>query len=59
MAEDQIGFVMSVAGVAGLLAQTPAGALTDICTAKRTIIAIACVVVTSSAIALPFLASSP
>lgn len=57
--EDQIGFVMSVAGVAGLLAQTPAGALTDISTAKRTIIAIACVVVTSSAIALPFLASSP
>jgi len=57
--EDQIGIVMSVAGVAGLLAQTPAGALTDISTAKRAIIAVACVIVTCTAIMLPFLASSP
>jgi MFS family permease len=51
--EASIGIVMSVAALAGILAQTPAGALIDRSTAKRALLAAAAVVVTLSCIALP------
>ena len=39
--EESIGFVMSVATIAGIAAQTPAGALVDATTAKRGLMAAA------------------
>ncbi len=56
-AEDQIGFVMTIATVCGLIVQTPAGALTDSSHAKRAIIVTAALVVTGASILLPFLSS--
>jgi MFS family permease len=56
-AEDQIGFVMTIATVCGLIAQTPAGALTDASHAKRAIIAAAALVVTGASTLLPFMSS--
>ncbi len=53
-AEDQIGFVMTIATLSGLVAQTPAGALTDISHSKRAIIIAAAFVVTGASILLPF-----
>jgi MFS family permease len=44
-AEDQIGFVMTIATVCGLIVQTPAGALTDLSHAKRAIVVTAALVV--------------
>jgi MFS family permease len=52
--EAQIGVVMSIAGIAGILAQTPAGALVDTIRAKRAIIVIAAVIVTAGSIAICF-----
>lgn len=52
-----IGLVMSVAGVAGIVAQTPAGALIDRSRAKRALIIAASVAVTCASVTLPFLAS--
>lgn len=51
--EASIGVVMSVAAVAGIVAQTPAGALIDRTTAKRAAIVIAAVIVTLGSIMLP------
>jgi len=51
--EASIGVVMSVAALAGILAQTPAGALIDRTTAKRAMIIVAAVVVTLGSIVLP------
>jgi MFS family permease len=51
----EIGIVMSVAGVAGILAQTPAGALIDAARAKRAIIAVAAFLVTLLSVALALL----
>jgi MFS family permease len=56
-AEDQIGFVMTIATVCGLIVQTPAGALADASHAKRAIVVAAAVVVTGASILLPFLSS--
>jgi MFS family permease len=56
-AEDQIGFVMTIATVCGLIVQTPAGALTDASYAKRAIIAAAALVVTGASTLLPFMSS--
>ena len=56
-AEDQIGFVMTIATVCGLIVQTPAGALTDSTHAKRAIIAAAAFAVTGATILLPSLSS--
>ncbi|PNG24839.1 MFS transporter [Methylocella silvestris] len=56
-AEDKIGLVMTVAGLAGIVAQTPAGALTDASRAKRGIIIVAALVVTGASILLPFMSS--
>jgi hypothetical protein len=51
--EASIGLVMSIGGVAGLLAQTPAGALVDRSHARRAILVTAAVLVTLGALALP------
>ncbi len=56
-AQDQIGFVMTIATVCGLMVQTPAGALTDSSHAKRAIIVTAALVVTGASILLPFMSS--
>jgi len=53
--EARIGIVMSVATIAGILAQTPAGALVDATRAKRPIMIIAAVIVTASSLLLPLL----
>ena len=52
-AEDRIGFVITIATLSGLVAQTPAGALTDVSHAKRAIIIAAAFVVTGASILLP------
>jgi MFS family permease len=53
--EASIGIVMSVAALAGIIAQTPAGALIDRTTAKRALMVTAAVLVTLSCIALPLI----
>ena len=53
--QARIGMVMSVAAVAGIIAQTPAGALIDRSTAKRALMVAAAMVVTSACLALPLL----
>ncbi len=53
--QASIGVVMSVAAIAGIVAQTPAGALIDRSTAKRALMIAAAVVVTAACLALPFL----
>jgi predicted MFS family arabinose efflux permease len=54
-AEDQIGFVMTIATISGLIVQTPAGALTDSSRAKRAIVVVAALVVTGATVLLPFM----
>jgi MFS family permease len=51
--EASIGVVMSVAALAGIIAQTPAGALIDKTTAKRAVVIGAAAIVTLSSIVLP------
>ncbi|MET0219391.1 MAG: MFS transporter [Tardiphaga sp.] len=51
--EAAIGAVMSVAALAGIAAQTPAGALIDKTTAKRAIIIVAAIMVTLGSVVLP------
>ena len=51
--EARIGIVMAVAGVAGIAAQTPAGALVDATRAKRQAMAIAALLVTAASLVLP------
>lgn len=51
--EASIGAVMSVAAIAGILAQTPAGAFIDKTTAKRAAVIIAAIVVTIGSVVLP------
>src|ERR1700751_3515009 len=53
--EARIGIVMSVATVAGILAQTPAGALIDATRAKRAIMVAAAIIVTAPSLSLPLL----
>ncbi len=55
--EDQIGFVMTIAAVSGLVVQAPAGALIDVSRAKRGIMVAAALVVTGASILLPFMSS--
>lgn len=50
-----IGIVMSIGGMAGILAQTPAGALVDGTAAKRGIPVAAAIVVTLGSLALPWM----
>ncbi len=55
--QARIGLVMSVAAVAGIVAQTPAGALIDRSTAKRALMIAAAIAVTVTSLALPFISS--
>ena len=52
--EATIGVVMTIAGIAGLVAQTPAGAFIDASRNKRAVIIAAALAVTLSCLALPF-----
>jgi predicted MFS family arabinose efflux permease len=51
--EASIGVVMSIATIAGILAQTPAGALVDATRAKRLVMVLAAIVVTVASLLLP------
>ncbi len=53
----EIGLLMTVAGVAALIAQTPAGALIDQIRAKRAVVAGAALLVTGSCLLLPAITS--
>ncbi|MEH3146879.1 MAG: MFS transporter [Methylobacterium frigidaeris] len=53
--EATTGLVMTIAGIAGLVAQTPAGALIDRTRHKRAIVIAAALAVTLSCLALPFI----
>ena len=55
--EATAGLVMTIAGIAGLIAQTPAGALIDRTRAKRAVVIAAAVAVTLSCLALPFVSN--
>lgn len=52
--EATVGFVMTLAGVAGLLAQTPAGALIDRFRSTKLVVLTAAAAVTLSCVLLPF-----
>jgi MFS family permease len=52
-----IGVVMSIATVAGILVQTPAGALVDATKAKRAVMIAAAVLVTAASVLVPWLSS--
>lgn len=52
-----IGLVMTIAGIAALLTQTPAGALIDRTRRKRGVIIVAALLVTVSCLLLPFITS--
>ncbi|KRP59370.1 MFS transporter [Pseudomonas trivialis] len=52
-----IGVVMTLAGIAGLMTQGPAGALLDRTRSKRAVIAIAAILVTASCLILPFVSN--
>jgi MFS family permease len=52
--EAHIGIVMSVATIAGILAQTPAGALVDAVSAKRLVMAGAALIVMAASLSLPW-----
>ena len=51
--EARIGLVMSIATVAGIVAQTPAGALVDATRAKRVVMVVAAIMVTLASLSLP------
>ncbi|MGY4494096.1 MFS transporter [Pseudomonas sp. TE3610] len=53
----QIGWVMTLAGLAALVAQTPAGALIDSTHGKRAVVALAALLVTGSCLVLPWTSS--
>ncbi len=53
--QASIGVMMSVAALAGIIAQTPAGALIDRSTAKRALMVAAAIVVTAACLALPLI----
>jgi MFS family permease len=53
--EAHIGIVMSIATIAGIVAQTPAGALVDATRAKRLVMAGAAILVTAASLLLPWL----
>ena len=55
--QQSIGVVMSIATIAGVVAQTPAGALVDATRAKRGIMAVAAVAVTVTCLLLPWFPS--
>src|ERR1700746_4120243 len=52
--EAQIGIVMSIGAIAGIVAETPSGALVDASRAKRALVVLAAVAVTAGSLVLPF-----
>jgi MFS family permease len=52
-----IGVVMSIVTIAGILAQTPAGALVDATKAKRAVMVAAAVLITAGSLLVPWLSS--
>jgi MFS family permease len=52
--EASIGFTLSAAAIAGIVAQTPAGALIDATRAKRTVLIVAAIAITVASLAIPF-----
>jgi MFS family permease len=52
-----IGVVMSVATIAGILAQTPLGALVDLTKAKRAVMVAAAILVTAASLVVPWASS--
>ncbi|AMA58703.1 MFS transporter [Bradyrhizobium sp. CCGE-LA001] len=55
--EARIGIVMSIATIAGIVAQTPAGALVDATRAKRLVMVVSAVLVTLASLSLPLFPS--
>jgi MFS family permease len=55
--EAEIGIVMSISAIAGIVAETPAGALIDAVRAKRAAVALAALAVTGGSLLLPFLST--
>ena len=55
--EAEIGIVMSIRAIAGILAETPAGALIDAVRAKRAAVVLAALAVTGGSLLLPFLST--
>jgi MFS family permease len=55
--EAEIGLVMSIAGIAGILAQTPVGALVDVVRGTRALVAAAAIAVVAGSIILPLLST--
>lgn len=55
--EAEIGIVMSASAIAGILAETPAGALIDTIRAKRAVVVWAALAVTGGSLLLPFLST--
>jgi MFS family permease len=53
--EAEIGLVMSIAGIAGILAQTPGGALVDALRGTRRLVVCAALAVTAGSLLLPVL----
>src|SRR5438105_527638 len=51
--EARIGLVMSISTIAGIVAQTPAGALVDATRAKRLVMVVAAIMVTFASLSLP------
>ncbi|WP_253594839.1 MFS transporter [Bradyrhizobium elkanii] len=54
--EASIGVVMSITGFAGIVAQTPAGALVDATRAKRLVMVFAALIITCASLVLPLYA---
>ncbi|KAB1076097.1 MFS transporter [Methylobacterium planeticum] len=55
--EATIGLVITLSGIAGLIAQTPAGALIDRSSHKRLVVIAAALAVTASCLILPFISN--
>lgn len=55
--EATAGLIMTIAGIAGLIAQTPAGALIDRTNNKRAIVIAGALAVTASCLLLPFVSN--
>jgi predicted MFS family arabinose efflux permease len=55
--EAEIGIVMSISAIAGILAETPAGALIDATRAKRAAVVLAALAVTAGSLVLPLVST--
>lgn len=53
--EAEIGLVMPISAIAGILTETPAGALTDAIRAKRAMVVVAALIVMTGSLVLPWL----